>query len=451
MAETTKARTVPAPEWSLALALAALLTLIAAVLFYPDAFADVGFFVGPFWISPLEFVFAVTAPPVFYYAARNVGRLSFSLLDAFFLAFMAYVLIRGVLSIDSLEELGRVVAYPVYALLIYYGTAVIVQRRGVLRIAFTTLLIIGFIVIAYAFIEYFFNRNILFSDITRAAAPVPPDRLHYRISSTLGHPVVLGLFIVQIAPFFVFEYARSKRLSLLVFWALLVLCLTIALLITFTRGAGITALVLTAIVLPWSLWRYPGARLRVILLAILLLAAVIAFSFLSSDDVSSGLYSEARIRESTDTRIYMWERVPDAFAAHPVFGVGIWKGPEEITEYRPTRLMPRRPSIDNTYFTFIIEQGVVGTLLAAGTLALIGFQAYRILRKRRTYKYWMYPVVASLVAVVINGMTFDSLMIRHNMVLFWFMAGMMRSYYELEQRDDEEFIPDWTNTELPAR
>jgi O-antigen ligase len=440
--ETASLDAAPPQDRLMIAAFASLLTLIAAILFYPDAFADVGFLFGPFWVSPLEFVFAVTAPWIVIYSFRNLSSLRFSVLDAFFIAALLYFLTRGLISIDGLDELGRVLAYPVYAVLIYYGSSILGQRPMVIKTIFSALLVIGTVVIAYAFIEYFLNENILFSEITRTSVPIPPDRSHHRISSTLGHPVVLGLFIVQIAPFFIFKYARSVTLSRQILLGFLTVCCAFVLLITFTKGAVITAIIIAAISIPLLLIRYRSGRGRILVLLAAVIAAIAIFSYTASDDVSSGLYSEARIIESRNTRLYMWERVPGAVSNNLVFGAGIWQGVRSVSavDY-DARWTALPPAIDNVYMTFLVEQGIIGFLLIAGALLLIVIQAYQVLRDSKPYSYWMLPIVASMAAPLINGATFDSLMIRHNTVLFWMMAGMLRAYYELT-RDDDRILDD---------
>ena len=90
--------------------------------------------------------------------------------------------------------------------------------------------------------------------------------------------------------------------------------------------------------------------------------------------------------------------------------------------------------------TLIVENGIVGTLLAGGMVILIGLQSWRLIRAAGPNAIWGVLISASLGAVLIDGMTFDAMMNWPNMVVFWLLAGALRAMIELQEKGSDAYL-----------
>lgn len=419
-------------------ALASLVILVAGTLLFPDTFANVRYHLGPIRISVLTVLFVLAAPSIFLYALANRDKVNIRALDFFLVAIMLYIIIRVALATHQADA-GTLmtVAYAAYALVLYYGMAVVGQGKNGLRTMYVLIITLVIIIAGYALLEFFLDRNILFGDLVQDQVP-DPERGYHRSGSTLGHPVVLGLFLVQAAPFLIYKYASVsiKRKRLL--WGGIIVLIFLALEVTLTKGAWITGGILGAAMIAW-LWRRQAARKPMIMLLVSISLVLVVFTFVFQDSIRAGVSSKARMSESFSPRLYMWEKVPAAFAANPVFGAGMWQGVDELYRVRPVDAWMKNPpkAIDNQFLTLLVEHGVVGSLLAGAAVVLIGLQAWKLLRAGGSFAMWAVPIVISLSAVLIDGVTFESMMIWPNMVIFWLLAGALRAMIELKEKGRE--------------
>jgi len=328
--------------------------------------------------------------------------------------------------------MGLLAAYAGYSLAVYYGTAIVAQQKNALRIIMWSVAVIGCLIVLYGLLEFLLNRDIIFEGIIDQDRVSAPGEDYFRIGSTLGHPVALGLFLVQLAPFLIYFLIGSRKKIARIAWSLAILASVVALESTFTKGAWGTALIIGGVAAVVLIWRYPQARRQVVISFLLITLLLGAFSILFSDSVRSGIFSEQRRVESFSPRLYMWERAPLAFLEHPFFGVGMGQGNIEVAKINPDnrKLLLRPIAIDNLYLTTLVEEGLVGFTLLGATLILIGRQAWMLIRNQRALLYLVLPATTVVAATLIDGFTFDSLLVWPNMVIFWLAAGIIRALTE---------------------
>lgn len=414
-------------------AVASLLVLISGTLLYPDTFASAGFNIGPFRASPLSMLFIIAAPAVLLNAWVNRHFLTMRILDVMLLAMTTFFTVRGLLATDEANLAGLTLAVAAYSLLLYYGTAVAGNSSLMRKGLFITLSCLAVIVSAYALIEYFLSENIIFGEIIRESVPIPRWRTFHRSGSTLGHPAALGIFLIQVAPFLVYFFGKARSWSAKIVLIAALVLLTLALETTFTKGSWGTAIILAVPAALWCFWRYKSARKPIVALLTATLLSVAVFTIFYSDDVSSGVFSKSRKVESFVTRDYMWSRTPTVFLAHPLFGVGMWQGGDEVAAIDPIEEWGETgpTSIDNQYLVTLVEQGLVGFMLLGGVMVLIARQAWTMIRAGGEQAQLVVPLAFSMSAVLINGMTANTLLIWPAMVLFWASAGLLRAMYEM--------------------
>jgi len=415
-------------------ALVSLALLVAGTLIYPDYLISVGIRVGSFRISPMGALFVCAAPAVTWYAWKQRGLLQRRALDIALISAIIYVVVRGVIAATNGNELGLVVGYAGYVILLYYGMAVIGQEKYGLRTMFIVLVSMGIIAAAYAVIEFALDRNILYGGIIKEEMiPISPVRGpgYHRSSSTLGHPGALGAFMVQVIPFFLFFFIRAGTAVRKAAWGAGIALLMLALTMTFSKGAWSTAAILLITGLIWLTWRRPVSTRPLLFLLMVVVLVLGVFTATFYETVHAGTLSKARTGESFNPRIYMWSRVPDTFLANPLVGAGMWQGNREVFEVNPAPEAKNRPvSIDNIYLVALVEQGALGVLLVGAALTLIGTQAWKLLRRGGPLAAWGLPVAVSVAMILINGYAMSSLMIWPNMIVFWLCAGMIRSLVE---------------------
>lgn len=414
-------------------ALASLILLTIGTLAYPDTFVNVGLHVGSIRISPMSLLFVAAAPALSWFAFRNRSWIDWSILDILLITMLIFVTVRGAIAAVNGNQLGLVFALVAYVCLLYYGTAVVGQDS--LQILYWVLVAMGIIAAVYALIEFALGRNVLYGDIIKEDVIPFPGKGYHRSGSILGAPGPLGIFMVQIAPFIIFFFVRAASKIKKSIWGAAMLLVALALLVTYGKGPWATAAILTFGGLAWLAWRKTAAARSLLLLLLVVVLGLGAFTLTFYNTVQSGTTSKARTSESTKPREYMWSRVPDTFLANPLVGAGLWQGNAEIFRVNPAPEYKNRPSsIDNIYLTALVEQGLIGVVLIVSTLWLIGTQGWKLLKNGGHAAQWGWPLAASMVGVMIAGLTSNDLMMWPNMVVFWLVAGMLRALAEKEKR-----------------
>lgn len=423
-------------------ALVSLGTLLAGTVLFPDTYASVDGHIGPVRVSALSVLLAVAAPSISLYAFTRRRELTIRTLDIFFVAFLVYIFMREALS-ASQENGGALLtlAYAAYAFLLYYGMAVVGQGKNALRVIITLLIYLVIVISAYALLEFFLNNDFLFGDLVQEKIP-DPGRGYFRAGSSLGHPVVMGLFLVQAMPFLLYKYALVRPGGKKYMWVGIIVMAFLALEMSMTKGAWISGGILGVIAIVW-LWRKKSARKPMIVVLVAISLALTVLTFCYRDMLEAGVTSETRSKESVVPRLYIWKRVPAGIAENPVFGAGMWQGVSQLYALQPVDPWITKPpiAIDNQYMTLIVEQGVTGLLLAMAVFFTIGRQAWKLMRARSSHATWAALIAASLCAVLINAMTFDSLMNWPNMVVFWLLAGALRALTELSHKGKAGYVP----------
>lgn len=419
-------------------ALFSLALLVAGTLLYPDTLVSAGWHFGSIRISPMGILFILALPATGWYCWTRRAGMNWGLLDLLLLLTLLFVGIRGLAAVNNGNELGLVVAMVGYVSLLYYGTAQVGQHEGALKVLFLVLVFVAAIVAAYAMVEFALGRNILFEGIIKKDMIPPAQPAYHRSGSTLGHPGPLGAFMVQVMPYILFFFIRAAGKTKKIAWGSLIVLCSLALLTTYSKGAWIAAAVLVFSGVSWMVWRRPVAIRAGIMLLLVTMVAIGAFTVAFYDTVHAGTLSKTRTSESFSPRIYMWSRVPETFLANPVVGAGLWQGNAEIFIVNPAPMTANRPtSIDSLYLTALVEEGLAGILLIGATLALMGRQAWNLLKDGGPFAVWGLPVAASMALILINGFSSNTLMLWPTMVVFWLSAGILRSLVERDRRQEE--------------
>ena len=428
------------------LALGSLLLLVLGTFLYPDTYINASTHVGPFRVSSTALLFIITFPAVALYVWRNREKLKLRALDYMLVATMVYVTVRGLLATSEANMWGLVIAFSVYTLLIYYGTAVIAQKKMVIPLIFTVLAGVTVVIAVYGMVEFFLDWNILYEDLVRESVSGISE--YNRVGSTLAHPVAYGIFLVMTAPYLVFFFAIStqKRRKLLLGSAIVLVAS--ALYVTFTKGSWITAVVLFVIIFIYVLLKLPRERLKVVLLVLAVATAVVTITAVYPDTVRHSVTSEERVFQSYNSRLYLWGLAAKSIKRNPVFGVGLYGSPAEVVklskesrENEDDWYQKEPLAVGNLYLTIIMENGVVGLILAAATSILLIREGMLVLKKKEL-RYWTIPILFSMSVIFIQGVTSGTIMVWAAMVIFWLGAGMLRALADGEEFQNCGAAPD---------
>jgi len=422
-------------------ALAAFIIMIVGTLLYPDTFTRVGLRVGPFRISALALLFFIAAPPVFAYAWSRRGALKPGIIDAALLLMVGFMTIRGFAAATNGNELGLDAAIAVYTLLVYYGAAMLGQDSSALRVIILTLAILAMIISFYAILEFILNDNFIYGALIEDKAPLKSAEFH-RSGSTLAQPPVLGTILIAVAPLQIYFFCRGKNIFRRVFWGVSLLLSAVALLVSFSKGSWITAAIIfsaTFIILMFNLQKIHGKLKPLIILTTALILILLLSVSLSYKEFEFNVFSPDRINESFGMRWNMWEKAPGVFIDNYMIGVGMWKGGDAVysvvynereQDAQDVGYEEGMIPVDNLYLTTMIEEGLVGAFLLIMAISLIGKQAWSLIRTKGRHRGIVISLSVGMVAVLINGMTINTLLIFPIMFIFWLYAGLIRAQAE---------------------
>jgi len=424
-------------------ALAVLMLMVAGTLLYPETFISVGLMAGPFRISPMAVLFMIAAPPIIWYSWIHRRHIRPGIFDVGLLISLVFITARGLFAVTNGNELGLVVAYICYVLLLYYGTAVLGQSRKTVELIFYTLAILAVVISAYALLEYFLANNFLYGSLTEEKSPLK-SAVFYRSGSTLAQPAVLGIFMVQVIPILVYLFVVSRSNMQKVLWGAASALSIAALLATFAKGSWVVAVMMGIgatiyVAMHWSRLK-KGLRVGLVLFTVSCIVVILIFSLMSLQNLNFNILSEERQQESIDMRWDMWKKAPDVFLQQPMVGVGIWHGGNIVSHLVADEFgfdLESPIPISNVYILILVEEGLIGSMLFAGTLILLGRHAWLVIRNGGESTRIAVPLVLGMIALLLNGMTADSLFIWPAMVLFWFEAGLIRAQLELIENKKE--------------
>ena len=411
-------------------ALISILILFSGTMLYPDTFTDVKEHIGPFKVSAVGILFILAAPVVTVYFWRNRHDIRFRGLDALLIATITFVTARGMAAQNSLNGMALVGAFAGYSLLLYYGMAVLGQRRIAPRILVLSFAAIGIVVALYAIVEFVFNKDFLFGEITREKARIKNADFR-RSGSTLAHPVLLGAFMVQTLPFVACLFFKARSAAGRLAWGLAFTAVAVALFVSFSKGNFVAILIIAAGIAFWLLKKEFKLHKKTILWLTLSSVVIVAIvSLLFPDAIGFNLFSGERKAESIDLRVYSWRLVPQALEAKPLFGTGLWQGISDI------EVPPGVPStVDNQYLSILVEEGLVGSILLGASFILIARQAWQLLRGGKKSARWALPVAISMSAFAISGLFSNILFEWPMIVVFWLEAGLLRALFEVSYQE----------------
>lgn len=399
-----------------------LLAVIAIATLYPEAYA------GGIDVASNELLPLVAFMPLFLAAAAAYiyvrrRRLSWGAVEAAIAIYTVYLLARNV----GGPNMPVLLKYIVYGLGMFWLAALVITIPHCRRLIIWNLVALLGVISLYGIIEYILQQNVIFHSLLAETVPEPVRSIH-RAGSSLGHPITFGAFLAQLLPFAALAwYDRQERW--LRYAGALAGCLgVLALLLTFSKGGWLAAMFAGALFLLVA-GRQVKSKIIIPVLVLIVLGTV--FVPLVWQSAITELVSSNRAELSFEGRRVAWAGALSGIAENPLVGVGLKQGQEELRHrVDPVwlEIADIQLPVDNYYLTVLLEEGVLGFAAWMALLALIFREGIMAARRRvpGSGRAWALAALASIIAISVNALTFEALLVWPTYTLFWFAAGSLR-------------------------
>lgn len=240
-------------------------------------------------------------------------------------------------------------------------------------------------------------------------------QLTTRVFSVFESPIILGQFLAVTIPISVYLWLKSEGIQRMWLWAITSLSL-LTLVLTYTRGSWLAALLATAILISW--WSRRAMILFLVLLVVapLALPEVVVERFLTAFDPEYG---------TNRYRMVIWSSVLEMIGDHRLTGIG--PGPEAFNMVYPHYMIPGTRSLHshNLFLQVALEAGIPGLL---AFLWFFGSLALLVLRKASPRPGGKMGDMTVVVSVALGGLMIQALadFIWYSpkfMMFFWMLAG----------------------------
>ena len=247
-----------------------------------------------------------------------------------------------------------------------------------------------------------------------------------RVAGALGHPGLLGSFLLVAIPVLVLRSIEAIRRSRRIAWGLVAGLAGVALVLSRSRSAWLAAaLVFPAVVLlavprrRWLPW-----------LPAIGVAVALAVSLLSEGPIASRLASTSKSDPTVASRLEMWRASLSIAAESPILGGGTGAFARRFPALRSPDypvVQPNRNVFDelphSEYLTLLAEEGILGL---AATLLLVGLVLVPALRSiARERRPEATALVASAAAFLVDQASSVSSRSPAVALFFWGSLGLL--------------------------
>lgn len=389
------------------------LALQLIVILYPETVLHQSVQLAGITITPLVVMAPLAIVSFCWYFMSRRRNFELQPLDLAFLAALGYTVIRSLLAAKANIEIRLALEYAGYGIVTYYGAALLFREprrlRGFIWVMVVSLLLVS----AYEILIYLLQSDPLYGDILMNQQK---SFDFYRGGSTLGQPVYLGAYLLQVVPLAIWAIFSNKGKPIARLSTVALLAAVLAGLLSFSKSAWIVGGMM-AVCLTFLLWR--KINLKMVTGAMVIIVLIVT-ALVIRGDLGFHLLNRP---ESYIGRQYTWKHATEIISEHPLFGVGLFRGSLAIENRTGTEI-----PVDNYYLTVLVEQGIIGAVLYAMTLALLFWKALSLWRNTPPASRLLPALIAiGLLAVLADATIFDAFVIWPHFILFWTFAGMLRS------------------------
>jgi len=279
-------------------------------------------------------------------------------------------------------------------------------------------------------LEFIFKTNIIYSYTDIGLELSYRWMFPSRIKVTHLHPVVLGSYFVICLPFcFYTLFNGTRRVRFMGFFCSSLVF--IGILLTFSRGSLIAALVASAVYFAIAKIRIKKYIKISIVIGVLF---SILLSFTGARSIWSYLGHKPSIRRNYEGAIERYDTTCQMFKEYPFFGIGLNHYRLYFDKYSYAKNRHEIDKVpDNMYLLILSETGLVG---------LLGFLFFILSLLRNSYLYLKstsmplssFPIfISSFIGLLVNLLTYDALYWSMPLFFFGILCGLLRSYGDKEE------------------
>ena len=388
-------------------------------------------------------VIALGGAAWFWERRKQVGFTSLPLAWPVTLLFLAGLL-SSVGAQDPLASTAKTCYYFLTGGLLYFLALDLTRQQRWARFLLHAFAVAACVAALYGVLEFALGRNILYGTFFRPENEayrrlIPDPWFGRRISGTIGHPVVLGMYLVLTLPLVLHLSLGAAQRRFQVLWGAGTLILVLALVLTFSRGAWLAALVGLGVYLKLRSTKH---LLMVSLILGLFLLGVLAFS---------GVYEvlALRLRDAYDnywlhfastSRGQSFAYVAVINSMSPFLGLGTGMYRFAAYDLRAHLALPAPLGVldtpDNMYLMWLAETGLVGLVAAVYVIALLFRHAWQrskcatsSVRQDLARAY-----LGTLAGFCIGMLTCDALYFPVTRTAFWLLIGVVISLLVVDDK-----------------
>ncbi|WP_059173411.1 O-antigen ligase [Bacillus sp. FJAT-27445] len=350
----------------------------------------------PLLLVPIIFIFLIKK--------KNVGILLKNKVDLYMIIFIFLLSLNALFSVDTINSIELAINWILEMITVYFGIRILINVRKDLPIIANSTIWISLVVSSYGIAEYVITENPLFHnyliDMNYFDTLYTPGLSEsYRISSFMGHPVVLGLFLVIYIPFILHKLIKTKRNFNRCLYVLVLLINLLAIFLTYSRFSLFVAIFIICV--------FFINKNKKILIGILCLF-IFVFSYVPVDIVDKALerVSIQNILTSGSYlhRLYAYSTSLSAMVDRPILGYGLGQYAHAYEDHKqPGDVF--FPVPDNTYLLILVELGIFSLMFFVAICINAIKALWRYNEEDEEYSWTLFCV---LIAFLMNGISFDT-------------------------------------------
>ena len=324
-------------------------------------------------------------------------------------------------SVDRLYTLWTIASFFIRGIGVAFIASRIIKTSIDREKAISILIFVGTVVSLIGIAEFLLHRNPLYHELFF-------NRVRYYtilggggISSTFGHYLPLGVYLVLLLPVSVYFWQENRYFySVIPFVSIFS-----AIILTFSRSAWISGILCLII------YFLCKENFRIIKKTILVCLMIIILPFLFSSSARQIFFAKfnpgtfkIELLDSHRTASYLttW----NILKKYPFFGVGLGNYPKVHKVYKAEKALLEYDTPDNMYLRLISETGIVGILTFLGFFIfvirqiLLNIQFYKNTTEGNLFRAFFSGIIGFLLNLIVG----DFFYWLAPQFLFWFMLGI---------------------------
>jgi O-antigen ligase len=332
----------------------------------------------------------------------------FTFFDKWLIVLFLGVSVSIVTSIDRIWTMRTLISFFLRGFGVAFIASRIIRTSGDRKKTISVIIFVSTIVSLIGIMEFIFHRNPLFHELFSKYSRYYTILSAYGISSTFGHYLPLGVYLVLLFPISIYIWQENKS----IFSVIPFISTVLAILFTLSRSAWLSGILsLVVYFLLKKDFKMMKKVSLVLLCLIIIILPVFFFSYVKQTFLTKFSPQTLKWEILSSHRTASYLTTWNIFKKYPVFGVGLGNYPKVHKIYKAEKASLEFETPDNMYLRLICETGIVGILTFLG---FIIFVIRRIFSNIQFYKNTMegnlfFAFFCGIIGFLLNLMTGDFL------------------------------------------